>query len=181
MLYQFLLALMAFDEKIYNYLNYFLLIGKVSFHSHFFQVFVSLAFRILILMCFFMIYLNLYFLEFFSFLNPQVNDFFQIWDVLVVTLSKWFFSPALFILSFWGFGDTNIRYFVIVPKGSEALFIFFLLFRLDHFYCSIFKFTYSFFCHAILLLSSHTEFIFILIIIFLNFKILIWFFHIFHF
>ena len=48
------------------------------------------------------------------------------------------YSPTYF-LSFWDFKETNVGYFVIVPKAPKTLLIFFqsnsLLFRLGEFYC----------------------------------------------
>lgn len=72
-----------------------------------------------------------------------------------------FFPGSPFVFSFQDSSDMNVRPLGIVPQVSEALFIFprssfSMLFILDNFYWSIFKFT-VFSIISILLLSPCSE------------------------
>ena len=73
----------------------------------------------------------------------------QIWEILSQYFFKHIFSLTVFLLSFWDSDDKKDRSLVKVPQVPGVLFTFFqsifsLLFRLDNFYCFIFKFTDSF-------------------------------------
>ena len=126
-------------------------IDKVSFLSLVgFEIvlFLSLALRSLKMMC---LGVNLWLYpvwSLLSFLNP------------IMLLPKFGNFQPFLLLSFYDHDDTYVRSFAIVQQVPGALFIlFFSLFssvRYNNFYHSTLKFTNSFFCHFILLLSSST-------------------------
>lgn len=66
------------------------------------------------------------------------------WSIFSHDFFRYFFCPVLFLLAFWDTNKMKIRYFVIDPWVSKALFIFFLLFTLGTFHFSVFEVTDSF-------------------------------------
>ena len=161
------------------HVSYFSPLSKVLFLHHCFQDFLSLVFRSLT-----MIYLgtNFFGLIVFCIYSPSCICKFmscQIWETFSHYFFTFFFFSSLtfFLLSFWS-NDTIIRFFCYSPKVPKALFIFFSsLFSLcwSYWVTSIFKFTDSFLCLSILLLSPYIEFL-ILVILFFSSKISMWWF-----
>lgn len=120
-------------------------------HScHYFQGFsLSLCFRSLVifwhgfLLCLSTVFGSL------SFLNMQLYVFCQFGEIVSHYFFKKFSAPPSFCFFLCNSRDT-MRPFVTVSQVPKALVIVFslcsLLFILGNFYCSVFKFTDSFFC-----------------------------------
>lgn len=73
-----------------------------------------------------------------------IMSFTKLGDHLAIISSNIFFCPILSFFSFWKSNYTYTRHFDLIPQVPEAQLNFFqsfsLFFKLDNYYCSIFKF-----------------------------------------
>lgn len=121
---------------VFNILN---MSGYYKFNYEVFLAWISLS-----LLC-------MGFVQLLEFIGLAIFEKFSAIIIIIIIAFEFFFSPTLFLLSFWDSHDVNVGSFVIL-QISKALFIFFklyssLLFRLDEIYLSILKFTDFILCN----------------------------------
>lgn len=85
------------------------------------DLFIVFIFRSLIMMC---LSIDFFCLGFVRFLESIGLSILPIWGSLQPLFFKHFFSPTVFLFSFYDFIDANVRSLVLVVQVHELLFIF---------------------------------------------------------